>query len=140
MPEGKYKVQEPALLQVGHVLFVLFVRKLAGVVFEDSRYGVVRGGVKENDPRDVFPERFGNACYLLGQNPHADAAVTRAETKIYQLALVQPFTSFEEAQSSRMMSVFMASKKKLASVRKPSTKVVLSISRWTSSFVLFCHS
>ena len=33
--------------------------------------------------------------------------------------LVRPFTSFEAAQSSRMMSVFVASKKKLASLRKP---------------------
>ena len=82
MPQKEYKVRGPALF----VLFVLFVRKLAGVVFKDGIHGLDRGGVKENDRCDVFPKRFRNACYLLGQNPHAYATVTRAETKIYQLA------------------------------------------------------
>ena len=61
VPQREYKVREPLLLKVGHMLFVLFGRKLAGVVFEDGLHGLIRGDLKENDRRDVFSERFRDA-------------------------------------------------------------------------------
>ena len=86
MPQREYKVREPVLLQVSHILFVLFGRKLAGVVFEDGLHGLIRGGVKKNDRRDVFSKRFRDAGDLLGQDPHADAAMTYTESERDQLA------------------------------------------------------
>ena len=79
-------MREPLLLKVGHILFVLFRRKLAGVVFEDGLHGLIRGDVKENDRRDVFSERFRDAGDLLGQDPHADAAMACTESEGDQLA------------------------------------------------------
>ena len=113
-------MQEPVPLQVGHILLVLFGRKLAGLVFEDCLHGLIRGGVKENDRRDVFSKGFHDAGDLLGRDPHTDAAMACTEPEGDQLAR-GPFTSFEAAQSSRMIRVFVASKKKVASFRKSST-------------------
>ena len=71
---------------MGHILFVLFGRKLAGVVFEDGLRGLIRGCVKENDRRDVFSKRFRNAGDLLGQDPHTDAAMACTKPEGDQLA------------------------------------------------------
>ena len=72
---------------MGHILFVFFGRKLAGVVFvfEDGLHGLIRGGVKENDRRDVFSKRFRDAGDLLGQDPHADDAMACTEHEGDQL-------------------------------------------------------
>ena len=69
-----------------HILFVLLGRKLAGVVFEDGLHGLIQGGVKENDRRDVFSKRFRDAGDLLGQDPHADDAMACTEPEGDQLA------------------------------------------------------
>ena len=79
MSQREYKVRELVLLQLDHILFVLFRRKLPGVVFEDGLHGLIRGGVKENDRRNVFSKRFRDAGDLLGQDPHADAAMACTE-------------------------------------------------------------
>ena len=89
---------------------VLLMRKLSSIVFEDGLCCFARGGVKKNT---MAATRFCYAGYLLGQNPHAEAAVAGTKTNW----LVCPFTSFDAAQSSRMMSVLVVSKKKLARKR-----------------------
>ena len=45
-----------------------------------------KGCVKKHDCCHIFPKRFRYAGHLLGQNPHAEAAVAGTETKIHQLA------------------------------------------------------
>ena len=108
------------LLQLNHILFILFRRKLAGVVFKDGLYGLIRGGVKENDRRDVFSKRFA-MLVICWVKTHTLMPLWRALKPRQTSWLVRPFASFKAAQSSRMISVFLASKKKLASLRKPST-------------------
>ena len=71
---------------MGHILFVLFGRKLACVVFEDGLHGLIRGGVKENYRRNVLSKRFRDAGHLLGQDPLADAAMACTEPEGDQLA------------------------------------------------------
>ena len=57
-------------LEFCNKLFVLLVRELTGVVFEDGLRRFARGRVKEHDRSHVFAKRLGNAGYLLGQDPH----------------------------------------------------------------------
>ena len=72
-------------LEFGDKLLVLLVGELAGVVFKDGLSSLPTGGVEEHDRGDIVPERFGDAGYLLGQDPHGDAVVSGAEAEIAQL-------------------------------------------------------
>ena len=60
--------------------------ELAGVVFKNSLSSFTTGCVEEHDRGDIIPVRFGDACYLLGQDPHGDAVVPGAEAEIDQLS------------------------------------------------------
>ena len=60
--------------------------ELARVVFEDSLSSLATGCVKQHDRGDVIPVGFGYASYLLGQDPHGNSVVPRAEAEIDQLA------------------------------------------------------
>ena len=79
-------MREHVLLQLFYILFVLFGRKLAGVVFEDGLYGLFRVFVKENDRCDVFSKRFCDASDLLDQDPHTEAAMASTKPEVDQLA------------------------------------------------------
>ena len=85
-PQGEDQVGELAPLEFCDELFVLFVGELAGVVFENGlgRFAGVR--VKEHDRCHVHAKRFGNAGYLLDQDPHGDAFVPGTKPEIDQLA------------------------------------------------------
>ena len=85
MSQGKYQVGEPMLLEFDDKLFVLLVGELAGVVFEYSFCSLATGCVEEHYCGDIISVWFGDAGYLLGQNPHRDAVVPGAEAKIDQL-------------------------------------------------------
>ena len=96
------------------------MRKLARVFFEDGLRGLGQWRVKKNDCCLVFTERLRDAREMLCQDPHTDASVTCRETEFDQLP-VRPLTSFEVAQSSRTMRVFVPSKAKLANFSHIST-------------------
>ena len=85
MSKGEYQVGELVLLEFGDKLLVLFVGDLAGVVFKDSLGSLATGCVEEHDRGNIIPVRFGDAGYLLGQDPHGDSIVPGAETEIDKL-------------------------------------------------------
>ena len=74
------------LLKPCDKLLVFVMAKLARVVFEDGLCRFARRGVEQHDRGDIVAIRLGDACDLLGQNPHAYSVVPRREAKIYQLA------------------------------------------------------
>ena len=86
VPKREDQVGELAPLEFGDKLLVLLVAELAGVVFEDGLCRLARRGVKQHDRGDTVPVRLGDACDLLGQDPHAYAVVPRGEAQINQLA------------------------------------------------------
>ena len=108
-----------AAFQLRNEAFVLFMRELSNLVFEDGLCCFARRGVKEHNRRHIFPKWLRYAGHLLGQNPHAEADVALKPRATNWL--VKPFTSFKAAQSSRMMSLLVFSKWKLAITRKAST-------------------
>ena len=83
--QGEDQVGELMLLEFGDKLLVLLVGELAGVVFEYSLGGLATGRVEEHDRGDIISIRFGDAGYLLGQDPHGDAVVPGAEAEIDKL-------------------------------------------------------
>ena len=85
MSKGEYQVGELMLLEFGDKLLVLLVGELAGVVFKDSLGSLATGCVEKNDRGNIIPVWFGDAGYLLGQDPHGDSIVPGAETEIDKL-------------------------------------------------------
>ena len=85
MPQREDQVGELVPLEFGDKLPVLLVGELACVVFKDGLGRLATGCVEEHDRGDIIPIGFGNAGYLLGQNPHGDAVVPGTEAKIDQL-------------------------------------------------------
>ena len=85
IPQGEDQVGELVPLEFDDKLLVLLVGELAGVVFEYSFSSFTTGCVEEHDRSDVVSIWFGDAGYLLGQDPHGDAVVPGAETEIDQL-------------------------------------------------------
>ena len=75
-----------AVVEFGDELLVLFMRELACVVFEYSFSRLATGCVEQHDRGDIVPVWFGDAGYLLGQDPHGDAVVPGGEAEINQLA------------------------------------------------------
>ena len=73
------------LLEFDDKLLVLLVGELAGVVFKDGLGSLATGCVEEHDRCDIVPVWFGDAGYLLGQDPHGDAVVPGAEAEIDKL-------------------------------------------------------
>ena len=85
MSQGEDQVGELMLLEFGDKLLVLLVGELAGVVFKDSFCSPATGRVEEHYCGDIISVWFGDACYLLGQDPHGDSIVPGAEAEIDQL-------------------------------------------------------
>ena len=85
VPQGEDQVGELVPLEFGDKLLVLLVGELAGVVFKDCLSSLTAGCVEEHDRGDIISIGFGDACYLLGQDPHGDAVVPGAEAEINQL-------------------------------------------------------
>ena len=85
IPQREDQVGELVLLEFGDKLPVLLVGELAGIVFKDGLGRLTAGCVKEHDRGDIVPVRFGDACYLLGQDPHGDAVVPGTKAEIDQL-------------------------------------------------------
>ena len=83
--QGEDQVGELVPLEFGDKLPVFLGGELAGVVFKDSFSSLPTGCVEEHDRGDVVSIWFGDAGYLLGQNPHGDAVVPGAEAEIDQL-------------------------------------------------------
>ena len=83
--QGEDQVGELVLLEFGDKLLVLLVGELAGVVFKDSLGSLATGCVEENDRGNIISIWFGDAGYLLGQDPHGDSIVPGAEAEIDQL-------------------------------------------------------
>ena len=73
------------LLEFGYKLLVRLVGELAGVVFEYGLSSLPTGCVEEHDRGNIISIWFGDAGYLLGQDPHRDAVVPGAEAEIDQL-------------------------------------------------------
>ena len=73
------------LLEFGDKVLVLLVGEPAGVVFKDSFCSLATGRVEENDRGNIISIWFGDAGYLLGQDPHRDSIVPGAEAEIDQL-------------------------------------------------------
>ena len=73
------------LLEFGDKLLVLLVGELAGVVFKDSLSSLPTGCVEEHDRCDIISIWFGDAGFLLGQDPHGDSIVPGAEAEINKL-------------------------------------------------------
>ena len=73
------------LLEFGDKRRVLLVGELAGVVFEYSFCRFATRCVEEHDRCDIISVWFGDAGYLLSQDPHGDAVVPGAEAEIDQL-------------------------------------------------------
>ena len=85
MSQGEYQVGELMLLEFDDKLLVLLVGELAGVVFEYSFCSLATGCVEEHYCGDIISVWFGDAGYLLGQDPHRDAVVPGAEAEIDKL-------------------------------------------------------
>ena len=85
MSKGEDQVGELVLLEFGDKLLVLLVGELAGVVFKDSLGSLATGCVEEHDRSNIIPVWFGDAGYLLGQDPHGNSIVPGAESEIDQL-------------------------------------------------------
>ena len=86
VPQGEDQVGELVPLEFGDKLLVLLVGELACVVFKDGLGSFTTGCVEEHDRGDIISVGFGDAGYLLGQNPHGDSVVPGTEAKIDQLA------------------------------------------------------
>ena len=86
MPQCEDQVGELAPLKFGDEFLVLVMAKLARVVFEDGLCRFARRGVEQHDRGDIITIWLGDACDLLGQNPHAYPVVPHGEAKIDQLA------------------------------------------------------
>ena len=86
VPQGEDQVGELVPLEFGDKLLILLVGELAGVVFKYSFSSFPTRYVEEYDRSDIISIGFGDAGYLLGQNPHGDAVVSGAEAKIDQLS------------------------------------------------------
>ena len=86
VPQCEDQVGEFVPLEFGDKLLVLLVSELAGVVFKDSLSSLPARCVEEHDRGDIISVWFGDAGYLLGQNPHGDSVVPGTEAKIDQLA------------------------------------------------------
>ena len=74
--QGEDQVGELMLLEFGDKVLVLLVGELAGVVFKDSLGSLATGRVEEHNIISIW---FGDAGYLLGQDPHGDSIVPGAE-------------------------------------------------------------
>ena len=85
MSQGEDQVGELMFLEFGDELLILLVGELTGVVFEYSLGCFATGRVEEHDRCDIISIRFGDAGYLLGQDPHGDAVVPGAEAEIDKL-------------------------------------------------------
>ena len=85
MSQGEDQVGELVSLEFNDKLLVLLVGELAGVVFEYSFCSLTTGRVEEHYCGDIISVWFGDAGYLLGQDPHGDAVVPGAEAEIDQL-------------------------------------------------------
>ena len=85
MSQGEDQVGELVLFEFGDKLLVLLVGELACVVFKDSFCSLPTGCVEEHDRCNIISIWFGDAGYLLGQDPHRDSIVPGAEAKIDQL-------------------------------------------------------
>ena len=85
MSQGEDQMGELMLLEFSDKLLVLFVGELAGVVFKDSFCSLATGRVEEHYCGDIISIWFGDAGYLLGQDPHRDAIVPGAEAEINKL-------------------------------------------------------
>ena len=83
--QGEDQVGELVPLKFGDKLPVLLVGELAGVVFKDGLSSLPARCVEEHDRGDIISIWFGDAGYLLGQDPHGDAVVPGAEAEIDQL-------------------------------------------------------
>ena len=86
VPQREDQVGELAPLKPCDELLVLVMAKLARVVFEDGLGRLARRGVKQHNRGDIIAIRLGDACDLLGQDPHANPVVPRGEPEIDQLA------------------------------------------------------
>ena len=67
------------LLEFGDKVLVLLVGELAGVVFKDSLGSLATGRVEEHNRGNIISIWFGDAGYLLSQDPHGDSIVPGAE-------------------------------------------------------------
>ena len=85
MSQGEDQVGELMLLEFGDKLLVLLVGELAGVVFKDSLGSLATGCVEEHYCGNIISIWFGDAGYLLGQDPHGDSIVPGAEAEIKKL-------------------------------------------------------
>ena len=85
MSQGEDQVGELMLLEFDDKLLVLLVGELTGVVFEYGLGSLATGCVEEHYCGDIISVWFGDAGYLLGQDPHGDSVVPGAETKIDKL-------------------------------------------------------
>ena len=85
MSQGEDQVGELMLLEFDDKLLVLFVGELAGVVFKDGFCSLATGRVEKHYCGDIISVWFGDAGYLLSQDPHGDSVVPGAEAKIDQL-------------------------------------------------------
>ena len=85
MSQGEYQVGELVSLEFGDKLLVLLVGELAGVVFEYSFCSLATGRVEEHYCGYIISVWFGDAGYLLSQDPHGDSVVPGAEAEIDQL-------------------------------------------------------
>ena len=75
VPQRENQVAKLMPLKPCNKLFVLPMRNFTGIVFEDGLRCFARRSVKKHDRCHLFPKRFSNAGYLLGQDPHADAVM-----------------------------------------------------------------
>ena len=85
MSKGEDQVGELMLLEFDDKLLVLLLGEFAGVVFKYSFCSLATGCVEEHYCGDIISIWFGDAGYLLGQDPHGDAIVPGAEAEIDQL-------------------------------------------------------
>ena len=85
MSQGEDQVGELMLFEFGYKVLVLLVGELAGVVFKDSLSSLATGRVEEHYCGNIISVWFGDAGYLLGQDPHGDSVVPGAEAEIDQL-------------------------------------------------------
>ena len=97
MSQGEYQVGELMLLEFDDKLLVLLVGELAGIVLYSiviySIVGIVlysfcsfaTGRVEKHYCGDIISVWFGDAGYLLGQDPHGNSVVPGAEAKIDKL-------------------------------------------------------
>ena len=85
VPQGEDQVGELVPLEFGDELLVLLVGELACVVFKNGLGCLAGWCVEKHDRCDIVPVRFGDAGYLLGQDPHRDAVVPGTKPEIDQL-------------------------------------------------------